>query len=202
VQENQVASTTGPSVGSSPDQSAQLPGVPETAGVPDLHPSLAPLAFLVGTWRGEGVGGYPGLDDFRYEQEITFVTTGRPALGYASTSWWADEPRDGRVAGSPLATETGFWRLQDDPEAAGSKVVEVMLAHPFGIAEIYVGALQGTKIELAHNVVIRTATARAVTRSVRLYGIIEGGDLAYAIDMEAEGKPLQPHLSARLRKVD
>jgi hypothetical protein len=167
----------------------------------DLHPSVAPLAFLLGTWRGEGVGGYTDLPDFRYEQEITFLATGRPALGYASTTWWADEPREGREPGSPLATETGFWRLQDDPDAPGRKLVEVMLAHPFGIAEIYVGTLTGTKIDLPHNVVIRTATAREVSRSVRLYGIVEGGDLAYAIDMEAEGKPLQPHLSARLRKV-
>ncbi|MBL7497688.1 FABP family protein [Frankia sp. CNm7] len=169
--------------------------------VPDLPPSLEPLAFLVGTWRGEGVGGYTDLPDFRYEQEITFLATGRPALAYASTTWWADEPRDGREPGSPLATETGFWRLQDDPARPGGKLVEVMLAHPFGIAEIYVGTLTGTKIELDSNVLIRTATAREVTRSVRLYGVIEGGDLAYAIDMEAEGKPMQPHLSARLRKV-
>jgi hypothetical protein len=205
-----VASTTGPAAGSSPDLSAQHPDVEnpgvenpgvENPGLPDLHPNLTPLAFLVGTWRGEGVGGYEGLADFRYEQEITFVTTGRPALGYASTTWWADEPRDGRAPGSPLATETGFWRLQDDPDSPGRRLVEVMLAHPFGIAEIYVGSLDGTKIELEHNVVIRTATARDVTRSVRLYGIVEGGDLAYAIDMKAGGKPLQPHLSARLRKV-
>ncbi|ONH30234.1 FABP family protein [Pseudofrankia asymbiotica] len=172
------------------------------ASVPDPHPSLAPLAFLVGTWHGEGVGGYEDLPDFRYEQEITFLSTGRPALAYASTTWWADEPRDGREPGSPLATETGFWRVQDDPDKPGGRIVEVSLAHPFGIAEIYVGTLDGTRIELDSNVVIRTATARDVTRSVRLYGIVEGGDLAYAIDMEASGKPLQPHLSARLRKIE
>jgi len=182
-----VASTTGP---------AQT-----RTSVSDLHPSVVPLAFLLGTWRGEGVGGYQDLPDFRYEQEITFLSTGRPALAYASSTWWADEPRDGREPGSPLATETGFWRLQDDPDKPGSKLVEVSLAHPFGIAEIYVGTLTGTRIELDSNVVIRTATARDVTRSVRLYGIVDGGDLAYAIDMEAGGKPLQPHLSARLHKV-
>jgi hypothetical protein len=169
--------------------------------IPDLHPSLVPLAFLLGTWRGIGVGGYHGVPDFRYEQEITFVNTGRPALSYTSVTTWADEPRDNRVPGSPLATETGFWRLQDDPDKPGAKVVEVMLAHPFGIVEIYVGTLSGTKIDLDSNVLIRTATARDVDRSQRLYGIVEGGDLAYAIDMEAEGKELQPHLSARLTKV-
>jgi hypothetical protein len=172
-----------------------------TASVPGLHPSLAPLAFLLGTWRGIGVGGYDGVPDFQYEQEISFVNTGRPALSYSSVTRWADEQRDGRVPGSPLATETGFWRLQDDPDNPAEKIVEVMLAHPFGIAEIYVGSLSGTKIELDSNVLIRTATARDVDHSKRLYGIVEGGDLAYAIDMAAEGKELQPHLSARLSKV-
>jgi hypothetical protein len=78
--------------------------------------------------------------------------------------------------------------------------VEVMLAHPFGIAEIYVGTVTGTKVDLDSNVVIRTSTAREVNRSARLYGLVEG-DLAYAVDMAAEGKPLQSHLSARLSPV-
>ncbi|WP_018638582.1 nitrobindin family protein [Parafrankia elaeagni] len=183
-------------------------GTVAAAPPPDLHASLLPLAFLVGTWRGEGVGGYEGLESFRYGQEITFAADGRPALGYVSHTWWADEPRDGREPGSPLATETGFWRVQPpsgDPGPDGGAdrrpVVEVTLAHPFGIAELYVGTVAGTRIDLDSNVLIRTATAREVTRSVRLYGLVEGGDLAYAIDMEAGGRPLQSHLSARLQRV-
>lgn len=140
------------------------------------------------------------MESFQYGQEITFVADGRPALGYVSHTWWADEPRDGREPGSPLAAETGFWRVQP-PDERGHPIVEVTLAHPFGIAEIYVGTVVGTRVDLDSNVLIRTATAREVTRSVRLYGIIEGGDLAYAIDMEAEGKRMQSHLSARLHKV-
>lgn len=178
---------------------AERPRSADARGAVDLHASLLPLAFLVGTWRGEGVGGYEGMDGFHYGQEITFAADGRPALGYVSHTWWTDEPRDGREPGSPLATETGFWRVQ--PGENGATAVEVMLAHPFGIAEIYVGTVTGTRIDLDHNVLIRTATARDVTRSVRLYGLVEGGDLAYAIDMEAEGKPLQSHLSARLKRV-
>ena len=71
-------------------------------------------------------------------------------------------------------------------------MVEVTLAHPFGIAEIYVGRVAGTRIELTENVLIRTRLARDVERSTRLYGLVEddsgGPDLAYAMDMEAGGK--------------
>ncbi len=168
---------------------------PSAAGLPQ---ALAPLAFLVGTWRGEGVGGYEGMVGFRYGQELTFSCDGRPALAYTSYTWWLDEPRDGRAVGSPLATETGFWRVASD---GGEQRVEVMLAHPFGIAEIYVGRLTGTRIDLDSNVLVRSSTAREVERSTRLYGLLEDGDLAYAVDMAAGGKPMQSHLSARLRRL-
>lgn len=160
---------------------------------------LAPLAFLLGTWRGEGVGGYEGMAGFRYLQEVTFACDGRPFLSYTSRTWLLGQPVHGRLEGDPMATETGFWRLGTD-EKTGETQVEVMLAHPFGIAEIYVGTVTGTRVDLDSNVVIRTSTAREVERSVRLYGLVEG-DLAYAVDMAAEGKPMQSHLSARLSPV-
>jgi hypothetical protein len=159
-----------------------------------LHPSLAPIAELIGTWSGDGVGGYPDLDsDFVYAQTVTFTPLpGKPVLGYQSRTWRPE-------TGEPLATEVGFWRMPD------ATTVEVMLAHPFGIVEVYVGDLSttatGFKIELNDNITVRTATARQVERSQRLYGMVEG-DLAYAVDMAAEGHPMTPHLSARLTRTD
>ena len=160
----------------------------------DLHPDIAPLAFLVGTWRGEGVGGYPTMDDFRYGQEIRFVAGPKPMLAYTSRSWWLGPDVAGRTVGEPLASESGFWRMQP------GGTVEVTLAHPSGIAEVFVGQLDGTKIDLRENVLIRTRTAREVQRSVRLYGLVEG-DLAYAMDMETATTPMSPHISARLSRV-
>ncbi len=51
---------------------------------PALHARLEPLAFLVGTWRGLGVVGYPTIEERRYEQEIVFAHDGRPLLEYRS----------------------------------------------------------------------------------------------------------------------
>ena len=108
--------------------------------------------------------------------------------------WRLDE--EGRI-GPPLGTEAGYWRPRPGNQ------VEVMLAHPTGIVEIYLGEIAGTRIEMATDVVARTATAKEVTAGHRLYGVIDGagGDLAYAYDLAAMGQPLQPHLSAQLKRV-
>ena len=159
---------------------------------PELHPSLEHLAFLVGEWQGLGVVGYPTITEARYEQEISFSHDGRPFLAYISKTWLIDD--DGKRLRAS-ASETGFWRAGKAP-----RDVEVMLAHPTGIVEIYVGEVVFTKIELTSEVVARTETAKDVKAFRRLYGLVDG-DLAYAVDMAAVDQPLQAHLSARLQKV-
>ena len=167
------------------------PGAP-AAG--DVHPDLAPLAFLLGRWEGAGIGGYPTIESFRFGQEIVFGHNGKPFLSYVSRTWRLDE--DGRI-GPPLGTETGYWRPRPGNQ------VEVMLAHPTGIVEIYLGEITGTRIEMATDVVARTATSKEVTAGHRLYGLAgpDGQDLAYAYDMAAVGHGLEPHMSARLKRV-
>jgi hypothetical protein len=160
-------------------------------GAPEPHPDLAPLAFLLGRWEGAGVGGYPTIESFRFGQELTFSHNGKPFLIYTSRSWLLD---DEGVPGRPLGMEAGFWRPQPEGQ------VEVLLAHPTGITEIYLGEVTGTKIEMATDIVARTASAKEVTAGHRLYGLV-GPDLAYAYDMAAVGQPLQPHLSAQLKRV-
>lgn len=157
----------------------------------ELHPSLVPLQFLIGRWEGAGVVGYPTIDSANFGQEITFSHNGKPFLIYNSRTWLLEA--DGTI-GRPLAMESGFWR----PRADGG--LEVVLAHPTGITEIYLGQITGTKIEMATDAVVRTATAKEVTAGKRLYGLI-GADLGWAYDMAAVGEPLQSHVSAQLKRV-
>jgi hypothetical protein len=152
---------------------------------------LAPLRFLLGRWEGAGVGGYPTIESFRFGQEISFSHNGKPYLIYLSRTWLLDA--DG-APGRPLAMEAGFWR----PRPEGK--LEVVLAHPTGIVEIYLGEVTGTKIEMATDLVATTESAKDVRAGHRLYGLV-GTDLAYAFDMAAEGQALQPHLSAQLKRV-
>ena len=155
------------------------------------HPDLAPLRFLLGRWEGVGVGGYETIESFQFGQEIVFSHNGKPYLIYTSRSWALDAMG---MPSRPLAMESGFWRPQP-----GNKV-EVMLAHPTGITEIYLGEVTGTKIEMTTDLVARTESAKEVRAGHRLYGMA-GADLAWAYDMAAVGKPMQPHLSAQLKRV-
>ena len=84
--------------------------------IPENFPlSMAPLAWLVGTWAGEGVGGYPTVETFRFAQEIVVTNDGRPFLAYTSRSWILD---DTGARFRPAAFETGFWRPANPADAA------------------------------------------------------------------------------------
>lgn len=174
---------------------------------PNLPTPLVPLAWLVGSWAGAGVVGYPTIEDTRFGQEVTFSHDGRPFLSYTSRTWLLDEQGQ---RGRPLATETGFWRTVTGPAdgqaggpaggPAGGVGLEVLLVHPTGFAEIYLGAVQGPRIDLATDMVARTSTAKEYSAATRLYGLVEG-DLLWAMDMAAVGHPLTSHASARLKRV-
>ena len=38
----------------------------------DLHPDCVPLAWLLGSWEGAGVGDYPTIEAFRFGQAVSF----------------------------------------------------------------------------------------------------------------------------------
>jgi hypothetical protein len=195
VSGNQVSDSDLPAEpGALPNEAGALPNeagaLPGEAGTPP-HPNLTPLLFLLGRWEGAGVGGYPTIESFRFGQELTFSHNGKPFLSYVSKTWLLED--DGTI-GRPLGTETGYWRPQPDNR------VELTLAHPTGIIEIYLGEISGTRIELATDVVARTSTAKEVAGGRRIYGLV-GPDLAWAYDMAAMGQPLQSHLSAMLQRV-
>ncbi|HEY9375881.1 MAG TPA: FABP family protein, partial [Jiangellaceae bacterium] len=86
------------------------------------------------------------------------------------------------------------WRPQPDGE------VEVLLTHPTGFVEIYLGSVEPAKVELATRGVLKTETAKDYRAGHRLYGLVNGR-LAWVYEMAAMGHQLQPHLSAELIRV-
>ena len=157
----------------------------------DLHPDCVALAWLLGTWRGNGHGDYPTIERFSFGQEVDFSHDGRPFLHYFSRTWLTDQ--DGAHL-RPAALETGFFRARQGGE------VEVTLAHQSGFVEIWYGRVDGVKLELGTDMVARTQSAKDYTGGHRLYGLVDG-DLLWAFDMAAMGQPLQSHTWARLRRA-
>lgn len=156
-------------------------------GNPDIHEEVEPIAFLLGTWRGEGKGVYPTIDDFAYGEEIEFRHNGKPFLIYAQKTW--------SLADSSLMhSEMGYWR----PQTEGK--LEVVLAHPFGSTEILEGQVSGTEISLASTGLLHTSTGSAIHATNRTLAI-EDGELVYTMAMSVGEQPLQNHLTGRLKKV-
>jgi hypothetical protein len=160
--------------------------------IPDnLHPNCGPVAWLLGTWRGNGHGDYPTIDKFEFGQELVFAHDGRPFFHYFSRSWIIDESGE-KVRDAAL--ETGFLRCQEDGK------VELLLSHNTGFVEIWYGDAGGGKLDVTTDAVVRSHTAKEYVAGKRLYGNVEG-DLLYAYDMAAMGEALQPHLWARLQRA-
>jgi len=151
------------------------------------HEDLAELSFLVGTWRGIGEGEWPRGEPFTYGEELTFEHVGDPFLLYAQRSWSLEDE-------APIHLERGFLR------PAGPGRVELVLAHPLGIAEVAEGTVRDGVIEVATTSVSLTATAKAVTELTRR---IERGDgeLRYELHMAMRDIALTSHVRSRLTRV-
>jgi hypothetical protein len=165
--------------------------------IPDnLHPDCGPVAWMLGTWRGNGHGDYPTIDGFQFGQELIFTHDGRPFFHYFSRAWIVDG--QGEFV-RDAALETGFLRCKPGDAPAEAKV-ELVLAHNTGFAEIWYGEAKDGKLDIVTDAVARTETAKEYAGGKRLYGNVEG-DLLYAYDMSAMGQALQPHLWARLQRA-
>ncbi len=171
-----------------------------------LAPEVHPLAWLVGRWRGQGQLGYPGVADSAFTQELELGHDGGPYLTYRSTIRLVGGPQD---AGAPdglepvWSTESGFWRVPPvRPEglAEDQSPVEALLADPAGYVSVLVGTVGGGRIDVVSDVVARTATGAEVAGVRRMYGLVRG-ELMWAEDLAAFGRPLQTYASARLGRV-
>ncbi len=151
---------------------------------PALHPDLAPLAFLLGSWSGTGHGQYPTIADFSYQETVTYTHVGKPFIVYTQRT---QDPH----TGAPMHTESGYLR------PVGPAVAEMVLSQPSGIVEVHHVAIDGPSIEMVSTTVVRTPTAKPVS-AVRRIVTVDGPVMRYTMDMAAMGLELQFHLSAEL----
>lgn len=187
-----------------------------------LAPEVYPLAWLVGTWRGPGFIDYPGIGERAILTEATFSADGGPYLLYTATTWELTNPPaslegDIDVAGlqpGPVwASESGYWRVPPPAEdaaapSAGSgddqparTELEVLLAEPSGHVSVYLGVAQGPRVQLATDLIARTATGAEMTAAQRMYGLVHS-ELMWATDLAAFGHEMQSYSSGRMQRQE
>ncbi|OZB84142.1 MAG: FABP family protein [Microbacterium sp. 14-71-5] len=176
------------------------------------------------------VPGPDGDDDAHcyrgeFAHRVSFSHDGGPFLNYAATATFT--PEDGEPVA--LVAETGFWRLArpadaqdagpgllppreartaertvDDVEALrrpeGGFAIEVSIVHSDGMLELYLGRIDGPRIDIATDAVVRAEGAKEYGAATRMYGLVDG-HLLWAWDIAALGAGLGSHASARLAKV-
>ncbi|SFR44476.1 protein of unknown function [Microbacterium azadirachtae] len=175
------------------------------------------------------VPGPDGGEGHRFQGEfahrVSFSHDGGPFLNYAATGTFT--PEGGEPVA--LVAESGFWRLSrpadaqdagpallppregreaartvDDVEtlrlAEGGFPIEVSIAHSDGTLELYLGRIDGPRIDIATDAIVRAAGAKEYGAASRMYGLVDG-HLLWAWDIAALGADLGSHASARLAKV-
>ncbi|MEP6650154.1 MAG: FABP family protein [Lapillicoccus sp.] len=165
----------------------------DSSELADLPERLRPLAWMIGRWEGAGVVGYPTIESVNFGQEIECGHDGRSFLEWHSHTWLLDQETGEKVR--PLSTELGFWRPGED----GSEV-ELLLAHPTGIVELYYGTMEPARVTVRTDSVVRSPLAKEYNAGSRLYGLVES-QLFWVMDMAAVGQELQSHVSAQLKRV-
>ena len=171
----------------------------------DIPTPLVPLSWLLGRWQGQGVVEYPTMEcPINFTQQVQFSHDGRRFLYYSSRTKLLDD--DGAVTGL-AASEMGFWRVVEvedpfeDAKSAPGVPIELLLTHPTGIAEIYVGRATGARIDLESDVIALSQSAKEYRAAKRMYGNVDG-ELMWVMDMEAVGHEMVSHVSARLSRVE
>jgi hypothetical protein len=150
----------------------------------EIRPEIAALSFLLGTWRGEGEGVWPPGEPFTYGEEMTFEDVGDTFVVYSQRSWGLEDD-------APIHFERGFIR------PAGDGHVEVVLAHPLGIAEVAEGSLERSTIDVRSTAVVLTRTGSPVTELRRRIKVRDDV-LTYELSMATREVPLMSHVRARL----
>ncbi|KDP27734.1 hypothetical protein JCGZ_19711 [Jatropha curcas] len=164
--------------------SADMPPAPEAAAV---HPAIAPLSYLLGTWKGHGEGGFPTISSFSYGEELQFSSiSGKPVIAYTQKTWKLS-------SGEPMHAESGYWR----PKSDGS--IEVVISQSTGLVEVQKGTYnaQDKTIKLHSQLVGNASKVKEINRVFELVN----GELSYVVQMATNVTSLEPHLKAVLKKL-
>ncbi|RYQ95872.1 hypothetical protein HN873_064050 [Arachis hypogaea] len=140
---------------------------------PVVHPTVAALSFLLGTWRGQGEGGYPTINSFSYAEELHFSNSpNKPVIGYTQKTWKLG-------SGEPMHAESGYWR----PKLDGT--IEVVIAQSTGLVDVQKGTY--------------STEQKVIQLQSEMVG--NASKPSFYVEMATNTITLQPHLKAALKKL-
>jgi hypothetical protein len=150
---------------------------------------IAPLSFLLGTWRGTVDVVYPTMEPATFTEEMIFEDGGAgdefPFIAYRERAWT-------EATGLTEHAERGFWRVD-------GTVVDATLSHPIAVSEISEGTVDGTTVTLASKTVGVASTGLPVVALERRYEV-DGDRMRYVVNMQTPETPITLHLTGSLTR--
>lgn len=105
------------------------------------------------------------------------------------------------AAGTDAATPGEAEQATPARHQKKSTALEVLLSEPSGHVSVFLGAVEGPRVELSTDLVARTATGAEISAASRMYGLV-GGELLWATDLAAFGHELQSYSSGRMQREE
>jgi hypothetical protein len=151
------------------------------------------LQILAGEWAGAGLGQYPTIEDFEYQETLRLtLDDSRPLLHYEQKT----QRRNSDLAEYvPSHWETGFLQLLPDNQ------VEVANAQSGGRVEVLAGTIEAAPAGLViHLRSIHFANDSRMAEATRTI-TVNGDSLHYTMYMQTNQVPhLAVHLEATLQR--
>ncbi|MEE6508857.1 hypothetical protein FKM82_023291 [Ascaphus truei] len=166
---------------------------PTAQHLPPLHPAVAPLAWMLGSWVSDpaGEGEFPTIPPFRYMEEAVITHVGQAMLNFM---FCATNPETGKA----LHRECGFIRAKP-----GTNHVAFICSQNTGVVEVEEGEVQGEQLSLTSHSVSRISFANEphVQQISRNFRLTPEGRLEQTVSMATKTQPLAPHLRVTYKKM-
>lgn len=151
------------------------------------------LGMLIGEWSGTGLGEFPTIEAFEYQETISFAGDHRPFLHYEQKT---KRRNVGQMEYKPSHWESGFLRLLSNGE------VELINAQGSGRLERLAGRLEETEtglvLRLQSTAFLNDPRMVSTSRIITL----DGNNMHYIQTMYTTAVPgPAPHVEARLKRV-
>lgn len=148
----------------------------------NLPQQVAPLTWLLGSWRGWGTAtGDDGdvLIALAFDAQVVGNQVRTRITVYDTDSVVELDAHTGALDGADMLKKSGFrweetayWAVVPDPEDEQEKYLQVTSATTRGVAHLWVGKVQGPRIRLLVDTLARTEDALAVSKGDRMLGLV------------------------------